>query len=1599
MKKNKTTKQPSLRGSPKGRRSETNMKHKITQLITGILVGTLVVGVCGMEVQACLHPTNDQRPTTILRARALDERKRQSDRSSAEANGKELIALNADADRLMEYRKYGESEQLLLKALRKDPNYKDTLSNLARLYVKMSRYNKAIEYADRALKIDRGNIHAYVAKVRALNGLRRFKDAQAACDRPLEADPLNVALHTERLRAIGGHKDKGAKQILIEIVDEGNNERLDANLRHRIEEKIRLRCIALNKEARGLIHARRHEDAGQLLLVALGLDSENSYTFGNLAMVFAGMRNHRQAVIYADKAIAIYPRAGSLYVTKSQSLRALGMLRDAEEACAAGLRYDPRNAALHKELALVKGQEMPDESSARYDRHEDPKNRNPKAIDTVIERYARVGSALAFSQINYPLGSEFYDIAIDNCKADAMLDRLHQNLFKDGGRIQVIFVDSEDDLPEFQESPDSEPVKVWGHAGTYITVFALTGEETTEEGRRKIIGRIFHEIRARSTLLDDLYNDAKTRPATRREATAALARFERDNNLIQQQIEQHGRITNRRLAAQFTELRFDPHPRNSLRDYKGDDEGVDKIEGGEVPASIEDSLEKIDADEARSYQEQKRDERASDEIMEHILERIEGYVITHTPSEINGPVEKVILFPSVYGPSGTDRMKYVYDLALIKLFPSYNPNISYFNLRNFIMGILEGFIAECIERDKEGILNRPIDIGYIRDRFATRYTHSFSRRAFYRMMCAVFGEENVLVEGEIEDGSVSVVISSLPNYWDLRSGIVSYAIDFKGAQDLRMLAMTRALERHKDSFRNVNIVDVLEVARPMLQDDGADDDKAAEALSGVLRKPDMDLAREIAREIRNALTITSMPLPEQLVLAEKGVAALSFFGVLHAEIGLANKELKVVDLIAGDGAFMFEFDGQLREAGSRPEIIGVESDFRVAQKAQENGRNVLNFDISAGEDKLTDSRDSVDLVVVRTPHGLSYRVYLQYALGLLKRDGLLVIQPAASDEGQAHSLIDNYLRTMSDEAGFRVFSVSRQKCIGVYSGGEAQGDKVYIVKRGDSPFRIANRVNPADFGEMFGVGCIAGEEERKQKEAVFVRESSNPQQSYEAARFEWRLKREANGYAVCTYDPDGTLCGLGDYRENWTFVARNVETDKELRISRADALAYDFLTDEEEMNSFLDHRKIKLDESRGKLRTVIRYIRYFDPELNGDTETLKDLLRHKDDIGDKHIDAVEDLYSKLENLSIESVPFALVEARRRILVAQNAASSLATKLQKETLSKNDILDLINISDLASKSPRDLLRARLTGTDVTPMKFETTTMPDPYQGRIYIGTIQRRLIDLASGTVKANIPRVVVPLDDPLYGWCVAVYAGGADIVLDEPVDYSILDYDARDLRSVNYYGPARQRIVDRLNKKDVDLIPFETVIAANRAVYIAEQVCLASGMFGPGVPAVVVPKKDPICGWYLEVYRKVQDITKDEPYSQSRFIENERGEIKLKRFPGPARQRILDKLEGRDVDLVPFEAETGAEGKVIIGTNSEGNKFLLSTGTTKSYKNVVVYPVKITDREWILEVYSKGSDPAVDIPDSVSMLDVENKKIRGVRKKSKQLFLHTMGQI
>ncbi|MDD5428468.1 MAG: hypothetical protein PHI58_04440 [Candidatus Omnitrophica bacterium] len=184
-------------------------------------------------------------------------------------------------------------------------------------------------------------------------------------------------------------------------------------------------------------------------------------------------------------------------------------------------------------------------------------------IDAFIKDRASKAKSLSV----VPNLEEEFMQAIDASGARDMLSRLKARLMEEGGKIQLIPLD------ENEAPPQLDNKDVWGHAGTYITVFAREDEAGTKEGRRAIIARLFHEIRARSTKAKELFEKEYKRQKfeTSKDVgdfvRSLRAKFENRNTDIEDEIKLHGRIMKKALREEFAGLTFAAHIQTMNRDH------------------------------------------------------------------------------------------------------------------------------------------------------------------------------------------------------------------------------------------------------------------------------------------------------------------------------------------------------------------------------------------------------------------------------------------------------------------------------------------------------------------------------------------------------------------------------------------------------------------------------------------------------------------------------------------------------------------------------------------------------------------------------------------------------------------------------------------------------------------------------------------------------------------------------------------------------------------------------------------------------------------------------------------------------------------------
>jgi|GEM_PF-1483475 len=194
--------------------------------------------------------------------------------------------------------------------------------------------------------------------------------------------------------------------------------------------------------------------------------------------------------------------------------------------------------------------EMKEDMNERLSDHQ-------RYIDESIKEYAEGHADSVVSVTDLSGINDVFRESVRLSKGEDAVKQMEEVLVSSGGRIQVMFIENENKLSVF------EGKIVWGHAGTYVTVFALKSEKNTENGIRKIVGRIFHEIWARSTRAKDLYEEEirKAQPKTPEEvkyaAMASREKYEKEVELVVAEMEEFGFIHSPRLQEIFGNLLFE----------------------------------------------------------------------------------------------------------------------------------------------------------------------------------------------------------------------------------------------------------------------------------------------------------------------------------------------------------------------------------------------------------------------------------------------------------------------------------------------------------------------------------------------------------------------------------------------------------------------------------------------------------------------------------------------------------------------------------------------------------------------------------------------------------------------------------------------------------------------------------------------------------------------------------------------------------------------------------------------------------------------------------------------------------------------------------
>lgn len=184
--------------------------------------------------------------------------------------------------------------------------------------------------------------------------------------------------------------------------------------------------------------------------------------------------------------------------------------------------------------------EMLGEMQRRYDSH------NETIDKFIIDHTKMLYSICKPIRLDSDLRKERVIIrrALENALEDSGASDILEKL--EGGKvgivIQLLVLENEEELPCF------EGEQVRGHASdSYITIFVRKNELNETQ---MIVAKIFHEIRARSHREDQ-----------------PIGEFERVNREIEEQVREHGKITDPALRAEFANLTFPEELSIIHRDY------------------------------------------------------------------------------------------------------------------------------------------------------------------------------------------------------------------------------------------------------------------------------------------------------------------------------------------------------------------------------------------------------------------------------------------------------------------------------------------------------------------------------------------------------------------------------------------------------------------------------------------------------------------------------------------------------------------------------------------------------------------------------------------------------------------------------------------------------------------------------------------------------------------------------------------------------------------------------------------------------------------------------------------------------------------------
>lgn len=205
--------------------------------------------------------------------------------------------------------------ELFTKAIEQDPKDHFSYSNRSAVFLTLEEIDKAFDDAQKCIDIQPDWSKGYIRKGNVLIEAEKLDEAEEQFRIALSKDPDNTQLKN--------------------LVDAPK------------------RAIELKKQGNDLLSAGKIDDAVKVYTEALKLKVLQYLFYSNRSVAYHTQGKFVEALHDAEEAIRCRSKFGKSYLRKGNALVGLKRLKDAEKAYQDGLKVEPKNSSLEKQLKAV----------------------------------------------------------------------------------------------------------------------------------------------------------------------------------------------------------------------------------------------------------------------------------------------------------------------------------------------------------------------------------------------------------------------------------------------------------------------------------------------------------------------------------------------------------------------------------------------------------------------------------------------------------------------------------------------------------------------------------------------------------------------------------------------------------------------------------------------------------------------------------------------------------------------------------------------------------------------------------------------------------------------------------------------------------------------------------------------------------------------------------------------------------------------------------------------------------------------------------------------------------------------------------------------